>query len=239
MTARLQARSDEGSLSSSSTTNNPSEESGTNPAPGAQSMHPVAGNQPSSPSEGSGSESGSSPDSLYYEQGPDFQSRVRDIPNKHLRQSILDIRDFAHHPLEVGADGNSPGRRAHRQANLDRYHELTAERRRRKEEGGTDESISDSDVSCKTCHTPLHKGSDDVPTVRGSSEPGSIAASVTGGGTEDANKSGVDSVPRSPSNKRKFEGDEESVAKRSRVLQDSTDISADTEPMDYGWGSED
>nr|YP_008965444.1 hypothetical protein [Rhynchosporium secalis]AHC02419.1 hypothetical protein [Rhynchosporium secalis] len=43
----------------------------------------------------------------------------------------------------------------------------------------------------------------------------------------------------STSNKRKFEADEDSSSQRRPGYQDSSDITADTEPMSYGWDAED
>jgi hypothetical protein len=97
------------------------------------------------------------------------------------------------------------------------------------------DSPSASDGSCRTCDTPLHKGSDDVQNT-------SLNRNIALGAAAASNSLEVDSLePRiAPTSmvagsKRKFEVDAESSTQRHPDYQDSSDVVRDdTQMPEYG-----
>ena len=174
-------------------------------------------------SDGEGSSSGDGDDDYDL-----FHAPVNEIPEDKLEEFIKTLKDFVHHPVEIGNHHDTPDTVERRQECYDRLKEL--ESKDRENRGVSSNSDSESDSSCDTCGTPRHSGQD-VPSnpIPPATDASTVADTEAGIGTS------VDSdVASSSSNKRKFEADSESSTQRDPDYQDSSDINADTEPMDYG-----
>ncbi len=176
----------------------------------------------------------------YFEEGADamFGHPVRDIPEDHLRRYINDTRDIVSNPWKAGVE--RPEDRDSYLQLVDRHRELTGELRRRKDEGMIPDSSSPSEVSLLEDNS----GEGDV-SRRSDNEDGDNSGAGAGAGAGAGSLSGGNSGNGSSStNKRNFEGYDDNKSadtqpsESKRFKQDSSDITGDTEPFDFGGGDD-
>jgi hypothetical protein len=195
-------------------------------------------NSPSS-SEGDGYETDS--DRSRFEEGADTMADYspRDLPDDHLRRYIRDTGDIKRNPEKAGIEGDNSDDEELRQFWAQRNEELRAELKSRKEKGVIPDSPSEHEDSSTSLESSQQDGASNRPDSGTAPTDGGTSSglgSSTAVGANDTN------TAKPSSNKRMFEEvqDEDSSSQPSkRFKQDSSDVTGDTEPAEYGWGEED
>jgi hypothetical protein len=180
-------------------------------------------NSPSIDDDGSGYATDSN--RSYFEEGATAMMThpVQDIPEDQLRRYIEDTGEIVENPIEVvGPDED--GATEIIQEYSDRHEELKEELNRRQREGWTNIPVS-ADSESNTNNNP-----ESASSVNKDSE------SNTNNNPESASSVNKDSES---STKRKFEDESDSNIQPSKKFkQDSSDITGETEPFDFGGGDD-
>jgi hypothetical protein len=194
---------------------------------------------PNSPNYNGDDESGYNTDSnhSYYEEGTHamVEGPVREIPEDYLRQYIAETKEIVKDPILAGVEGDDSEGESMRNEYLRRHLELRSELRRRKDEGTAPDSSSESDFEVGGANNEY----DNIDS------PSNYAATTSDNNVAIASDNNIattsdNNVGSSSTNKRKFEADEVSATQPPRgEFQDSSGIMPDTEPVSYGWDSED
>ena len=200
------------------------------------------------------------PDGDLYDEGADamVEGDVKKIPEVHIREYIKSTGDIAGDPY--GNIEETKGSELHNQY-IDRYKELRAELRVRKDSGIIPDSPSPESYQSYNSESG-NLESDNEDNLKGTSSDsvnpesnskkntaandsavedpatgsiGSHIASYLGVGGNSGNSGNSDNT----SSKRKFEADvESSTPTAKRFKQDSSDITNSTEPFDFGGGDD-
>lgn len=214
----------------------------------------------SNESNNSNNDAGYNPDYYSYEETLNI---IANKPAKEMhtedREAIKETEYIKRNPAEAGIDHDKDTESLRGENWAERSQELREELRRRKDDGEISDTASteyNSDDASPNGggDSQSEDGSDSDEIDRGTEDHNNPGEDGSGSdrsdrGTEDPNNpgdgsgGGVDSVDGDPSTetKRKVEDEDESnsPAPAKRFKQDSSDVTSETEPMEYGWDSED
>ena len=153
----------------------------------------------------------------YFQEGADamYSEDPKNIPNDFLREFIRDTEDIKRHPWTIGLEDEDVD------AFKDRNRKLRDEFTKRCNDGRMTNSSVASEGDCVSCkEKELEQKLEQEQKPKSPVQDTSDTTVVT-------------------KESKKIEDSSETGEGSKGDWQDSSDITADTEPMDYGWGSED